>query len=155
MKITIETNVAAPIVHVWRAFNDPDDIVQWDASDDWHTTWASNDLKVGGKLLLRIEASNGGMGLDFAATYTQIELNRLIEYREDNDRIARLEFIQTDTGVIIVQTFDAESTVPEDQQRSEWQAVLDRFARYVERQCGAASQSQPNKTLHPTASGGR
>jgi uncharacterized protein YndB with AHSA1/START domain len=137
MKITIETNVAAPIDYVWRAFNNPDDIVQWDASDDWHTTWASNDLKVGGKLLLRIEANNGGMGLDFAATYTQIELNRLIEFREDDDRMARLEFIETDTGVTIRQTFDAESTHPEDQQRSEWQAVLDRFARHVERQCGA------------------
>lgn len=138
MKITIETNVAAPIADAWRAFNNPDDIVQWDASDDWHTTWASNDLKVGSKLLLRIEANDGGMGFDFAATYTQIEPNRLIEFRVDDDRMVRLEFIETDIGVTIRQTFDAESKPAEDQQRSEWQAVLDRFARYVERQCGAA-----------------
>src|SRR3954447_19432981 len=142
MKITIETHVAAPIADVWRAFNNPDDIVRWDASDDWHTTWASNDLKVGGKLLLRIEANDGGsgMGFDFAATYTQIEPNRLIELREDDDRMARLEFIETDTGVTLRQTFDADSKLPEDQQRADWQAVLDRFARYVERQCGAAYQ---------------
>ena len=132
MKITIETNVAVPIADVWRAFNNPDDIVQWDATDNWHTTRASNDLKVGGKLSLRIEAKNGGMGFDFAATYTQIELNRLIEFREDDDRMVRLEFIETNTGVTIRQTFDAESKHPEDQQRSEWQAVLDRFARHVE-----------------------
>lgn len=138
MKIAIETNVAAPLADTWRAFNNPDDIVQWDASDDWHTTWASNDLRVGGKLLLRIEANDGGMGFDFAATYTQIELNRLIEFREDDDRMVRLEFIETANGVTIRQTFDAEAKHPEDQQRAEWQAVLDRFARHVERQCGVA-----------------
>ncbi|CAF1612314.1 unnamed protein product [Adineta ricciae] len=132
MKITIETNVAVPIADVWRAFNNPDDIVQWDATDDWHTTRASNDLKIGGKLSLRIEAKSGGMGFDFAATYTQIELNRLIEFREDDGRMVRLEFIETDSGVTIRQTFDAELKHPEDQQRSEWQAVLDRFARHVE-----------------------
>ena len=138
MKITIETHVAAPIADTWRAFNAPDDIVQWDASDDWHTTWASNDLQVDGKLLLRIEATDGSTGFDFAATYTQIELNRLIVFRDDDDRMVCLEFIETDTGVAIRQTFDAESKVPEDQQRSEWQTVLDRFAQHVERHYGAA-----------------
>ncbi|MGS0742751.1 SRPBCC domain-containing protein [Glaciimonas sp. GG7] len=138
MNITIETFVTAPIADTWRAFNNPDDIVQWDASDEWHTTWASNDLKVGGKLLLRIESNDGGMGFDFAATYTQIELNRLIEFQTDEDRMVRLAFIETDTGVTIRQAFDADSKLPEDQQRSEWQTVIDRFARYVERQCGTA-----------------
>ncbi|WP_283188426.1 SRPBCC domain-containing protein [Pseudomonas sp. PMCC200344] len=134
MKINIETSVAAPIADTWQAFNNPEDIVQWDASDDWHTTRASNDLKVGGKLLLRIEANEGGLGFDFAATYTQIELNRLIEFRDDDGRVVRLDFVESDKGVTIRQTFDAESTQTEDQQRKEWQIVLNRFARYVERQ---------------------
>ncbi|MHC8300341.1 SRPBCC domain-containing protein [Pseudomonas sp. ZS1P83] len=134
MKINIETSVAASIADTWQAFNNPEDIVQWDASDDWHTTRASNDLKVGGKLLLRIEANDGGLGFDFAATYTQIKLNRLIEFRDDDGRVVRLDFVESDKGVTIRQTFDAESTQPEDQQRKEWQIVLNRFARYVERQ---------------------
>lgn len=79
-------------------------LYQWDASDDWHTTRASNDLKVGGKLLLRIEANDGGMGFDFAATYTQVELNRLIEFRDDDGRVVRLDFVETDKGVTIRQT---------------------------------------------------
>ncbi len=45
-KITIETNVAATIADVWRAFNEPDDIVEWDAAEDWYTPRASNDLIV-------------------------------------------------------------------------------------------------------------
>lgn len=131
MKITVETNVAALVEAVWRAFNNPDDIVQWDACDDWHTTKALNDLRLGGVLSLGIEAKDGGMGFDFAATYTQIEPNRLIEFRMDDGRIVRVEFIETGTGVTVRQTFDAESTRPEDQERSEWQAVLDSFARHV------------------------
>lgn len=135
--ITIEKDINAPIADVWRAFNNPDDIVQWDGTDDWRIAWASNEVIVGGKLLLRNEARDGGKGFDYVATYTQIELNRLIEYRQDDGLTGCLEFLETDTGVTFRQTFDANSTQTEDQQRAEWQAVLDRFARHVERQCGA------------------
>ena len=49
MKITVETNVAAPIEQVWRAYTTPEDIKQWNAaSDDWHTPAATVDLRVGG-----------------------------------------------------------------------------------------------------------
>lgn len=61
MKIKIQTSVAAPIVETWQAFNNPEDILQWDATDDWRTTHATNDFRVGGQLLLRIEA-NGVAG---------------------------------------------------------------------------------------------
>ena len=39
MKVTVETLIAAPIEEVWAAWNNPEDIKQWNAaSDDWHTT---------------------------------------------------------------------------------------------------------------------
>ena len=48
MRITVETNVAAPIKTVWDAYTTPEDIKQWNAaSDDWHTTSASVDLRKG------------------------------------------------------------------------------------------------------------
>lgn len=137
MTITIETTIVASMPNVWRAFNNPDDIVQWDASDNWHTTWASNDLRVGGKLLLHIKAKNGSEDFDFAATYSQIKLYQLIEFQEDNGRTVRLKFAETDSGVTIRQTFDAEPGIPHNEQRAEWQAVLDHFARYVEQQCAS------------------
>lgn len=133
MKIKIQTSVAAPLGDTWQAFNNPEDILQWDATDDWRTTHATNDLRVGGQLLLRIEANDAGQGFDFVATYTQIELNRLIEFRDSDGRLVRLEFVESDKGVTIHQTFDADTAQPEDQQREEWQTVLNRFARYVER----------------------
>jgi len=46
MKVTVGTNVAAPIKTVWEAYTTPEDIKQWNAaSDDWHTTYASVDLR--------------------------------------------------------------------------------------------------------------
>jgi hypothetical protein len=68
MKITVETNVAAPIEAVWQAYTTPADIKQWNAaSDDWHTTAASVDLREGGTFSSRMEAKDGSMGFDFAA----------------------------------------------------------------------------------------
>jgi uncharacterized protein YndB with AHSA1/START domain len=49
VKITVDTNVAAPIESVWRAYTNPTDIMKWNAaSADWHTTAASVDLRDGG-----------------------------------------------------------------------------------------------------------
>lgn len=81
MRITVETTVAAPIDQVWRAYTTPADIVKWNAaSDDWHTTKATVDLREGGAFSSRMEAKDGSMGFDFAGTYTKIVEHRLIEY---------------------------------------------------------------------------
>jgi uncharacterized protein YndB with AHSA1/START domain len=132
MKIMVETTVAAPIDRVWRAYTNPDDIKQWNAaSDDWHTTAATVDLREGGAFSSRMEAKDGGMGFDFAGTYTKIVAPRLLEYRF-GDRTARVEFTDASSGVIVRVTFDAEATHSIEQQRGGWQAILDNFARYVE-----------------------
>ena len=91
MKITVETTVAAPVADVWRAWTTPEDIKQWNtASEDWHTTKASVDLRVGGNFSPRMDAKDGSMGFDFAGTYAAIVPNRLIEYRF-GDRAARVD----------------------------------------------------------------
>ncbi|MGH8019735.1 MAG: SRPBCC domain-containing protein [Opitutaceae bacterium] len=73
MKITVETAVAAPIEEVWRAYTTPEDIKRWNAaSDDWHTTASTVDLREGGLFSSRMEARDGSMGFDFAGTYTKI-----------------------------------------------------------------------------------
>lgn len=133
MKITVETNVVAPMDEVWRAYTTPDDIEQWNAaSSDWHTTAASVDLREGGAFSSRMEAKDGSMGFDFAGTYTRIVPRKLIEYAF-GDRAAQVEFTDGARGVTVRVTFDAETTHPEEQQRGGWQAILDSFARHVER----------------------
>ena len=79
-KITVETKIVAPIQDVWRAWNSPDDIRHWNtASEDWHTTKSSVDLRVGGAFSSRMEAKDGSMGFDFAGTFTNIVEHKLIE----------------------------------------------------------------------------
>lgn len=132
MKITVETNVRAPIESVWQAYTTPDDIVQWNAaSDDWHTTKSSVDLRTGGAFSSRMEAKDGSVGFDFAGTYTNVVPHRLIEY-SFGDRAARIEFAEKSEGVNVRVSFDAESTYSIDQQQTGWQAILNNFARYVE-----------------------
>ena len=64
MKIRVETTVAAPIEQVWRAYTTPENIKQWNAaSDDWHTTTAKVDLRVGGAFSSRMEAKDGSVGI--------------------------------------------------------------------------------------------
>lgn len=132
MKITVETLVAAPIDKVWSAYTTPEDIKQWNAaSDDWHTTAASVDLRAGGAFSSRMEAKDGSMGFDFAGTYTNIVKHKLIEY-DFGDRAARVEFEQNPKGVTVRVTFDSEATHSIEQQQAGWQAILDNFARHVE-----------------------
>jgi len=132
MKITIETTVAAPIEKVWQAWTTPEDIKQWNAaSDDWHTTASTVDLRTGGKFSSRMEAKDGSFGFDFAGTYTKIVPQQRIEM-EFGGRTAVVEFVPKDNGVYIRETFDAEETHAVEQQRQGWQAILTRFARYVE-----------------------
>ena len=132
MKISVESTVAAPIENVWRAYTTPEDIQQWNAaSDDWHTTAASVDLRVGGAFSSRMEAKDGSMGFDFAGTYTKVEKHKLIEY-SFGERKAQVEFANTPKGVQVRVTFDSESTHSIEQQREGWQAILNNFARHVE-----------------------
>ena len=132
MKITVETTVAAPIEEVWRAWTTPEDIKRWNAaSDDWHTTAATVDLRVGGQFSSRMEAKDGSVGFDFAGTYTKVVPHELIECN-CGGRILVVEFIRTGNGVTVRETFDAEGTHSDEQQRAGWQAILDRFARHVE-----------------------
>lgn len=132
MKITVETAVNAPVAKVWRAYTTPEDIKQWNAaSDDWHTTGSTVDLRVGGEFSSRMEAKDGSFGFDFAGTYTRIVPNEVIEY-SFGDRTGLVEFFAREGGVTVRVTFDAESEHPLEQQRQGWQAILSNFARHVE-----------------------
>jgi uncharacterized protein YndB with AHSA1/START domain len=124
--------MSAPISEVWSAYTTPDDIKQWNAaSDDWHTTAASVDLREGGKFSSRMEGKDGSMGFDFAGTYTKIIEPKLIEYSL-GDRKAQVEFTPSRAGVKVRVTFDSESTHSIEQQRQGWRSILNNFARHVQ-----------------------
>jgi uncharacterized protein YndB with AHSA1/START domain len=132
MKITVEKLVRATSEKVWRAYTTPEDIVQWNAaSDDWHTTKSSVDLRVGGEFSSRMEAKDGSFGFDFAGTYTKVVPKKLLEY-SFGERAAKVEFIEAPDGVNVRVSFDAEETHSVEQQQGGWQSILNSFARHVE-----------------------
>lgn len=132
MKITVEVLVKAPMEVVWSAWTTPEDIVKWNAaSDDWHTTRATVDLREGGAFSSRMEAKDGSVGFDFAGTYTKVAKHAALE-SVLGDRTLLVEFITAPDGVTVRETFDAEPTHSIEQQRDGWQAILNRFAHHVE-----------------------
>lgn len=133
MNISVETTVLAPVDKVWAAYTTPADIMQWNAaSDDWHTTTASVELRVGGQFSSRMEAKDGSFGFDFAGTYTKIVPNALLEY-SFGERTASVEFIPSQEGVKVRVTFVAEEEHSVEQQQAGWQAILNRFKQHVEK----------------------
>lgn len=130
--IVVETRIQAPLQAVWDAYLTPEDIVQWNtASEDWHTTRAHVDLRVGGTFSSRMEAKDGSFGFDFEGTYTRIVPGSLLEYAF-GDRTASVEFLAAADGVTVRVSFQAESQNPVEMQRAGWQAILESFARHVQ-----------------------
>lgn len=133
MKITIETLVNAEPGKVWDAWNNPEDIKQWNtAHESWHTTRSEVDLREGGTFVSRMEAKDGSAGFDFEGTYTRVVPGQAIEYRMSDGREVSVEFVPGSGGVLVRETFDAESENSAEMQRQGWQAILDNFGRYVE-----------------------
>ena len=131
--ITVETVISAPLAEVWRAYTTPADIMRWNAaSDDWHTTAASVDLRPGGAFSSRMEAKDGSFGFDFAGTYTQVVERKLIGYAF-GDRKAQVAFTEGPKGVTVRVDFDPEAENPVEMQRGGWQAILDNFKKYLEK----------------------
>jgi uncharacterized protein YndB with AHSA1/START domain len=152
MKITVKTTVAAPIDKVWKAYTTPADIMQWNAaSDDWHTTKATVDLREGGDFSSRMEAKDGSMGFDFAGTYTKIVTHKQIDY-DFGPRKAQVKFTPNAKGVEVKVNFDGEDTHSVEQQQSGWQSILNNFAKHVEK--GAGGKASEKKTKAVGAAGG-
>ena len=131
--ITVKTIVNTPIDKVWEFWNGPEHLNEWvHASDDWESKNARNDLRVGGELCVTMAAKDKSEQFDFIGTYTKIEKNSLIEFKLDDGRSVRVVFKETPEGVLIEESFEAESENSEELQRSGWQAILDNFKKYVE-----------------------
>lgn len=132
--ITVQTTINAPLEHVWKLYTEPKHITQWNnASKDWHTPRAENDLRTGGKFLFRMEARDGSQGFDFNGTYTQIKTNQLITYTIEDGRTVRVQFTEQDQRTNVLITFEPEGVNPLEMQREGWQAILNNFKRYAER----------------------
>ena len=130
--ITVKTTVGLPVDKVWDYWRLPEHIVEWNnASDDWHTPRAENDLTPGGKFFIRMEARDGSAGFDFTGVYDEVDRHRLISYRMDDGRKVQVRFSGDGDRTSITETFEAEDTHTPEMQQAGWQAILDNFAKYA------------------------
>lgn len=131
--ITIQTTVKAPLEKVWRCWITPDDVKHWNhASDDWHSPAGTNDFRVGGEFHYTMTAKDGSASFDFCGTYTAIVPHQRIASTMSDGRTIEVIFLDTPEGVLVTETFEAETENPEDLQRAGWQAILGSFKKYVE-----------------------
>lgn len=131
--IKISTTVNAPVEEVWKCWTEPEHIKKWNnASEDWHTAAAVNDLRVGGTFLSRMEAKDGSFGFDFSGVYDEVKLYEIIAYSLGDERKVRITFTRNGESTDIVEVFDAESTNSIEMQQAGWQSILDNFKHYTE-----------------------
>jgi uncharacterized protein YndB with AHSA1/START domain len=132
--ITVETVVNAPVEKTWKFWTSPEHITKWNqASDDWHTTAAKNDLRTGGKFTARMEAKDGSAGFDFEGVYDEVKNHSRIAYTMEDGRKVSVTFSADGNRTRVTETFDPEGTNPIELQRGGWQAILDNFRKYTER----------------------
>lgn len=132
-KITIGATVNAPVEKVWQYWGAPEHITKWNSpSPDWHTPYAENDLRTGGKFVSRMEAKDGSFGFDFGGVYDEVISNERIAYTMGDGRQAVNDFISEGDQTRIVIVFDAENENPLEFQQAGWQAILDSFKKYTE-----------------------
>ena len=132
-KITVETTVQAPVERVWKYWTEPTHITKWNtASEDWHTPFAENDLRAGGKFLSRMEAKDGSFGFDFGGVYDEVKLHEVIAYSMEDGRRVTITFKGKENETEVIETFDAETTNSIEMQQQGWQAILDNFKKYAE-----------------------
>ncbi len=133
MSINIEVTVNSSIDKVWETWVTPEHIKIWNsASDDWHTTMAEVELKVGGGFLSRMEAKDSSVGFDFKGVYQKIVPKKLIEYSLEDGREVIVTFEAVENGVKVTETFDAEMENSIEAQKKGWLLILKNFAKYVE-----------------------
>src|SRR5688572_159472 len=91
--ITVEATVNAPVEKVWTSWNEPNHITKWNqASEDWHSPNAENDLRTGGKFKVTMAAKDGSMSFDFEGQYTNVQPHKAIAYTMADGRKVSIAF---------------------------------------------------------------
>jgi uncharacterized protein YndB with AHSA1/START domain len=131
--ISIEATINASSEKVWDLLTNPEHIVKWNnASDDWHTPRAENDLRAGGRFLSRMEARDGSSGFDFSGVYTEVKPREKIGYTMDDGRRVQILLVSRGNTTMVKESFEAEQENSVEMQQNGWQSILNNFKKYVE-----------------------
>ncbi len=78
-----------------------------------------------------MEAKDGSF--DFGGVYDAVTPNQYIEYTIGDGRKVKVHFSGTGNTTYITEEFEAESTNPIEMQKGGWQAILNNFKQYTEK----------------------
>lgn len=130
--ITVKTTVDASPETTWALYTNPVHVRQWNnASEDWITPIAENDLRKGGKLKYRMEAKDGSTGFDFEGTFDKVEPFEALDYTIADGRHVMVRFQPSGKYTTVQVSFEAESVHSRELQEQGWQAILVNFRRFV------------------------
>lgn len=131
--ITVETIVNAPIDKVWEFWTTPKNIRKWNnPTDDWHTPYVENDMKVGGEFKYTMGRKDESICFDYEGIYTKLDEFSVIEYKLVDNRTGSIRFEIQDDKIKITEIFEPNSENPENEQKEFCQRVIDNFKKYTE-----------------------
>ena len=131
--INIQASINAAEAKVWELWTTPEHIMQWNAaSDDWHTTAATNDLREGGSFNSTMAAKDGSFSFEFGGVYDVVKKNQTIAYTLSDGRKVHITFTKKGETTLITIDFEAEDENPVEMQQGGWQAILNNFKKYAE-----------------------
>lgn len=131
--LKVEAIVNKPLAQVWESYTTPEHVVNWNnATDDWHTPKAVNDLRAGGSFTYTMAAKDGSFSFDFGGTYNEVITNEKIDSTLGDGRSMVVNFKEVEGGVQVTTHFEAEDQNPEDMQLAGWQMILNNFKKYAE-----------------------
>ena len=132
-KITVTTTIQADVSKAWDFYTNPAHITGWNFADpSWHCPKAENDMRIGGTYKARMEAKDGSFGFDFEAVYTDIIEGKSFSYAF-GERKAQITFTESDKKTEVTISFDPENQNPVELQQQGWQAILNNFKAYTEK----------------------
>ena len=131
--LTVQCTVNVPVAKAWQYWTEPAHIMNWNnASDDWHTPKASNDLRTGGRFVYTMAAKDGSVSFDFSGTYTEVTEHQRIAYTLDDERKVDITFEAVGDTTKVTESFEAEDMNSLELQQGGWQAILDNYKKCVE-----------------------
>jgi uncharacterized protein YndB with AHSA1/START domain len=131
--ITIECEINVPAEKVWQYWAKPEHITQWNnASDDWYTPHAENDLREGGRFVQEWKQKMKASDLIFPDHTMKLFYLNLLPMQIDDSSKVSITFKSTGNTKKIIETFEAENEHSIEVQRSGWQSILNNFRKYTE-----------------------
>ena len=132
-KITISSQINAPISTVWDYWTSPHHVQEWNfASHEWHCPKATTTFLVGEEFHYIMAAKDGSVNFDFWGTFVKINQLQSIDIVLGDGRELSVLFEATPDGTNITEIFEPEEVNSLELQQMGWQTILNNFKQYVE-----------------------